>query len=120
MRHARNSPETSKMLINDERIASLDALGFNWSVKEQVAKKSFEQRIHDLRAYKEEHGHVNVKGSVDKSLYDFCSNMRRARNNPEKSRMLINDKRIASLDELGFDWNTNKTIVIEKSHLHNV
>ena len=32
--------------------------------------------------------------------------MRQARNNPEKSSMHINDYRIASLDALGFDWNS--------------
>ena len=39
------------MLINDERIASLDALGFDWKVKVRV-EKSFAQRIEDMQAYK--------------------------------------------------------------------
>ena len=67
-------------------------------------QKSFEQRIEDLRAYKEKNGHVKVKGSEDKSLYEFCKQMRHARNNPGKSRKLINEERIASLDALGFEW----------------
>ena len=67
-------------------------------------KNSFEQRIEDLEAYKEKRGHVNVKQSEDKRLYNFCNHMRRARNNPEKSKTLINEKRIASLDALGFGW----------------
>ena len=104
MRQARNNPEKSSMLINEERIASLDALEFDWSVSEQQAVKSFEQRIEDLRAYKEKHGNLNVNWSKDKSLYDFCSGMRHARKNPEKSKTLINEERIASLNALGFDW----------------
>ena len=102
MRQARNNPEKSTTLINEERIASLDALGFEWNMN--IDRKSFQQRMDDLRAYKEEHGHVNVKGSDDKSLYGFCSNMRQARKHPEKSGMLIIDDRITSLDALGFDW----------------
>ena len=30
MRHARKTPGKSDMIINEERIASLDALGFDW------------------------------------------------------------------------------------------
>ena len=105
MRRARNKPEKSTVLtLTDDRIASLDALGFAWTAREHVVKKSFEQRMDDLRAYKEKHGHVNVKKSDDKSLYSWLSYMRRARNNPEKSTNLINEERIVSLDALGFDW----------------
>ena len=43
MRQARKHPEKSTMALTDDRIASLDALGFNWSIKEHAAKKSFAQ-----------------------------------------------------------------------------
>ena len=49
-------------------------------------------------------GHVNVKRGEDKSLNQFCYDFRKARNNPGKTNTLINEKRIASLDALGFDW----------------
>ena len=101
MRHACTIPEKSNRTLTGERIASLDALGFDWAVKEQAATKSFEQRIEDLQAYKEKNGHANVKKSEDKSLYGFCQHMRQARNNPRKSKnMLIDEERIASLDAL--------------------
>ena len=105
MRRARSNPEKSNTVINDDRIASLDALGFDWLVERRVETKSFEQRMDDLRAYKEKHEHVNVKEREDKSLYKFCSNMRHARKHPEKSDRTLTDDRIASLDALGFDWN---------------
>ena len=107
MRHARNNPEKSNTLINEERMASLDALGFDWTerAREQAAKKSFEQRIEDLQVYKEKHGHTNVKSSNDKSLHKFCERIRYAHKHPEKSTMLINEERIASLDDLGFNWS---------------
>ena len=55
MRQTRKHPEKYHAFVTDERIASLDAVGFDWSgsLREQAAKKSFEQRFEDLRAYKE-------------------------------------------------------------------
>ena len=107
MRRAHNNPGKSTVALTDDRIASLDALGFDWSVRprEQAAKKSFEQRIEDLQAYKEKHGHLNVKHNDDKSLHHFCKNMRHAQNNPEKSTVALTVDRIASLDALGFEWS---------------
>ena len=68
---------------------------------------SFEQRLDDLRAYKEKHGHVNVKEKEDKSLYSFCKHMnmsmRHARKNPGKSAMALTNDQITSLEALGFD-----------------
>ena len=83
MRQARNNPDAGRRKLTAKNIASLDALGFNRSVR--ASEKSFERRIEDLQVYKERHGHTTVKRSEDKSLYDFCSHMRQARNNPAKS-----------------------------------
>ena len=111
IRHARKHPEKSKTLINEERIASLDALGFEWTAREHAGKKSFDQRIEDLQVNKEKHGHVNVKEKEDKSLYQFCSRIKYARKHPEKkSTTIINDDSIASLDALGFDWSLDSRI----------
>ena len=108
MRYTHDNPKKkTTTIIDNERIASLNALGFDWSVRlreQTAAQKSFEQRIADLKAYKEKHGHVNVKLSDDKSLYGFCSQMRRARNNPGKFTKTLTDDRIAILDALGFGW----------------
>ena len=87
--------------------ASLDAMGFSWTVRlrQQTARKSFEQQTADLRVYKEKNGDVNVKGTGEKLLNKFCKNIRYARKHPEKYNRLINVERIASLDALGFEWN---------------
>ena len=109
MRQARKNPEKSNMVLTADRTASLDALGFDWTAA--AAKKSFEQRMEDLQAYKEKNGHFNVKEREDKSLYRFCLDIRRARNNPGKSHHVrINEERIASLDALGFDWTVEKQV----------
>ena len=106
IKHASNNPEKSSYNINDDRISRLDALRFEWSAKSNI--KSFEQRIEDLQAYKEKHGHVNVKKkSEDKSLYEFCCDIRYARNRIAQGSVALSDDRISSLDALGFDWRTS-------------
>eukprot|EP01083_Nonionella_stella_P227178 806227_1 len=113
MRFARKNPGKYTMLINEERIASLDALGFDWNIQE---RKSFEQRIEDLRAYKERHGHTNVKGKEDKSLFDFCRMIRYACNNPDAGRRKLTAEDIASLDALGFDWTGREKSYFSVAH----
>ena len=46
--------------------------------KNQTKSKSFEQRLDDLRQFKEEHGHCTVPYTYDKNqpLSNWCSNIR--------------------------------------------
>lgn len=82
------------MKLTRDRIAQLDALGFDWTQKrsnpKSVTKKTFADRIHDLQAYKHEHGHLNVKRTDDKSLADFCANIRQSVKNQGKGGMRVN------------------------------
>ncbi|KAL9187184.1 hypothetical protein ACHAXT_010904 [Thalassiosira profunda] len=103
MRHAcRNSEST----LTEDRIASLDALGFDWGLQQQMrARKTFKDRAEELQAYREKNGHINVKEGEDKSLYGFCRDMRYARGNPDSSKgRKLTVERIASLNGIGFDW----------------
>jgi len=97
MRYARRTGLT--MTITEDRIKALDELGFDWGDK----KKSFEERIEELNAFKDKHGHVLVTVKQDKSLAYFCNTMRCARRGTAK-RTVIAEDRIKALDELGFDW----------------
>ena len=73
--------------------------------KERGNYKSFDERIEDLRSYKEKHGHTNVSKHDDKSLANFCAHARHARNNIGKAgAMKLTKYRIASLDGVGFLW----------------
>ena len=101
VRYAHKNSGISSGKLGKERIASLDALGFNWRLN-STPRKSFEERIKDLRSYKDEHGHLNVEQSQDKSLAQFCIEVRYTRTNPGKGgRIKLNEEGIASLDALG-------------------
>ena len=63
---------------------------------------SFFARVDKLKAYKEKHGHFNVRPKDDKSLYNFCGHVRQARIG--KGTYRLDDDRIAALDAIGFEW----------------
>jgi hypothetical protein len=78
--------------------------------------KTFDDRMEDLKLFKEKYGHVNLSVSSvsfpeDKSLAKFCVKMRHAHNNPgkSKSKQLTNEQ-IAAFDALDFDWTTRECV----------
>jgi len=66
-------------------------------------RKSFEERIEELEAFKAKHGHVCVTEKHDKNLARFCEHMRAAHRGT-RTTMTITDNRMKALDELGFTW----------------
>ena len=62
--------------LDDSWIAALDAIGFDWELGAGATAASqddkFFAQLDKLRAYKEKHGHLNVREKEDKSLYGFC------------------------------------------------
>ena len=72
--------------------------------------RNFFDRVDELRAYKEKHGHLNVREKEDQSLYGFCSNVRKSRRaiisgkRRKRTPIKLTEDRIAALDAIGFDW----------------
>jgi len=93
-----------RKVMTEDRIKALDELGFDWGDK----KKSFEERIEELKAFKAKHGHVHVTLKHGKSLYGFCNHVRCAHRGKGTS-MTITEDRIKALDELGFDWEVKNS-----------
>ncbi len=78
--------------------------------KARCKYKTFDDRMEDLKRYKETHGHANVSIPEDKSLFKFCAQARHARNNPGKSKMKqLTNEHIAAFDAIGFNWTTYVT-----------
>ena len=71
--------------------------------------KTFDDRMEDLKLFKEKHGHVNVSIPEDNTLAQFCLKARHAHNNPGKGKKLTAE-RIAALDALGFIWTTQEYV----------
>ena len=70
---------------------------------------SFNDRVKDLKAYKEKYGHVNVSRETDKSLFNWCTNIRNARNKPGEGKLKLTADRITALDAIGFNWRSETT-----------
>jgi hypothetical protein len=70
--------------------------------KVDKSKRDFFNRVDQLKAYKDEHGHLNVGFKEDRDLYDFCYNVKRSRKG--KGKHTLDDNRIAALDAIGFKW----------------
>jgi hypothetical protein len=76
--------------------------------------KTFDDRMEDLKRFKETHGHANVSIPDDKSLAQFCNKARYAHNNPGKGKgkgkgVKLTDERTAAFDALGFNWVSHVT-----------
>ena len=69
--------------LDETRIAALDAIGFEWEAGASSTTASrddvFFARVDKLKAYKEKHGHFNVRWKDDSNLYNYCNNLRQAR-----------------------------------------
>jgi hypothetical protein len=106
-RYTHNNPgKCKRKKLTIENIARLDALGFNWMLKEYVMR-SFDERIEDLEKYKRTHGHLSLKKHEDSSLYQFCAGVRHSLLHDEKyGKRKLTVERIARLDAIGFEWTT--------------
>jgi len=97
--------KTKGITVDNDRIALLDAIGFDWNHGITTTKKGlFDQRITELIQYKTKHGHLNVTfKDKEKSLYHFCMNIR---NNRIENK--VDEDSIAALDAIGFIWNVKR------------
>ena len=67
--------------------------------------------MEELEAFKEKHGHLNIRRRENKRLADFSINIRNARKNlGKKVSISMTEDRIVSLDAIGFDWKLECTI----------
>jgi hypothetical protein len=71
--------------------------------------KTFDDRMEDLKLFKEKHGHANVSSREDKSLSQFCAQVRFAHKNPGKG-LTLTDERIAAFDAMDFNWASQEYV----------
>jgi hypothetical protein len=110
IRIARSKPGEGKLKLTADRIAALDAIGFDWkSETARTRSDRFQDRVAALREYKKKNGHLSITQKDDKSLFNWCSNIRSARRG--KVGMKLTTDGIAELDAIGFDWRLSNPIL---------
>jgi len=93
-----------KRNLTQDRIERLEEIGFKWKLTE-----TFEQRYHDLEAFKTKFGHCNIplRYSVNPSLGNWCNAMRCAYNKIQQGqtpKSTLTQDEIERLEEIGFKW----------------
>ena len=74
-----------------------------------IHRTKFDERwmewFHTLKEYKRIHGHVMVRVTEDKDLYNWMSNQRKFKRNSN-----LREDRVKLLKEVGFSWESNTSI----------
>jgi len=99
--------QTLKIYITQDQIERLEEIGFKWKIHE-----TFEQRCHDLEAFKSEFRHCNVpyNYSANPSLGNWCRDTRSAYNKiqqgqtPKSKLTKLTQDEVERLEEIGFKW----------------
>jgi hypothetical protein len=71
--------------------------------------KTFDDRMEDLKRFKETHAHANVTSREDIPLGKFCAQVRYAHKNPGKG-FTLTDERIAAFDAINFNWTSKEYV----------
>ena len=100
--------ESSSQGLTMERVAKLETLGFNWAPKKSSRYvTTFDERLGQLRRYRQAHGHVRVPRR-EIGLGEWChtlrKNYRKFRAGKAKRSTLTKD-RVDALEQLGFDFD---------------
>ena len=106
--------------LNEQRIASLNELGFKWAIR--VGRTPWETRLNELKKFKEQHGHCNVPSTYPKNqplAYWVFKQRGQFRIYQKRDYVIPGEKRqtchmtpdrIRKLDEIGFEWNPPRRI----------
>ena len=107
-RYAGRHPGRSNVALTEEKIRALDEIGFLWKKEMNNAHFArFMTHVEQLKEFKEQHGHLVVKSTDDRKLFQFCHNVRYAYRNPGKG-MILPSERIQALNDIGFVWDNGQ------------
>ena len=107
----RKKKDGKKSPMSDTRIQKLEGIGFQWSVSKKTGDQSadsWDQRLEDLRAFKEQHGHCFVPRVYpeNQALAYWCERQRQDYRNITRGRPTkMSEERIAKLEQVGFQWD---------------
>ena len=102
---------TTRCAITDEREERLNAINFDWQTTHEYV---WQQRLQQLKAYKEENGHLNL-GKSDGVLGVWVETQRtEMRFKIDGHHAHLTDERINELERLGFVWSIRDAVWEEK------
>jgi len=85
-------------------------IGRHWTSRGDK-KKSFEDGLEELKAFKAKHGHVRVTLAHDKSLAAFCKSVRCARRGTQPKTVLTADRRNQGIGRAGLYLGGQEKVV---------
>ena len=92
-----------KTPLTDERVAALDAIGFQWSV---IANdECWHERLDELREYKEEEGNCNIPQKQGRLGRWVAKQRKLYRKREDGEQTPLTDERVAALESIGFVWD---------------
>ncbi len=91
--------------LSRDQIEILQDIGFEFT-KDASRKPAFNKRVNQLRAYKQQHGHLNVKDSQDRGLINYCYRLRKAMDSDSLSK-----DQIKTLQDIGFEFTKDTSRV---------
>ena len=105
----KDNNEKNPILLKN-RIDMLNDISFDWTLKEPRQMKSFDERLDDLKEFKEMFGHTRVPSGYPKnlSLAYWCNNLRNAykmKKTGKKQYIALNQERLDALEEIGFEFS---------------
>ena len=90
--------------LTDERVAALEAIGFEWGTGND---ERWNERLAELRDYKEENGDCNVPRSQG-TLGNWVVKQRTLyQKRKDGEQTPLTDERVAALEAIGFEWVWN-------------
>lgn len=99
-----NEKNPSRMTV--QQLIRLTKVGFAFVQK--GGYQTFEMRLEGMKQFKAEHGHINIPVS-NEELGDFVVRQRKHYRLLKMGRpSAMTEERIESLEQLGFEWNTDK------------
>mmetsp|Transcript_34547 Transcript_34547/g.75625 ORF Transcript_34547/g.75625 Transcript_34547/m.75625 type:complete len:576 (-) Transcript_34547:147-1874(-) len=105
--HRKRFEEGKKSGMSDERIAALDKVGFDWSIDKPTLRPkhvSWDERIVQLQAFKDEHGNCRVPRGPDDGTNSLGNWVALVRFNYRTGVKTLTDERKKQLEEMGFEW----------------
>ena len=107
----RKKKSGKKSPMSDARIQKLEGIGFQWVISKKTGDQSvdsWDQRLEDLRAFKEQHGHCFVPRVYPENqpLSYWCERQRQDYRNITRGKPTkMTEERIAILEQVGFQWD---------------